>query len=111
MFICASFEFLKFRMLINFSTKFNVQRCFSTIFVVFSTWPCRTTSWPVLLVKKKTLTIEEKIKLLDANKKPRQSWKQLADQFRIGKTAASKIIKIEASIMIKMAKIGKKRLC
>ena len=60
---------------------------------------------------KKTLTIEEKIKLLDANKKPRQSWKHLADQFCIGKTAASKINKIEASIMIKMTKIGRKSLC
>ena len=53
-------------------------------------------------LSKKTLTIEEKIKLLDANKKARQSWKQLADQFSTGKTAAAKIIRIEASIMVKM---------
>ena len=31
-------------------------------------------------LSKKTLTIEEKIKLLDANKKPRQSWKQLVSK-------------------------------
>ena len=49
-------------------------------------------------LSKKTLTIEEKIKLLDANKKTRQSCRQLEDQFRIGKTAAAKIIKNEASI-------------
>ena len=61
-------------------------------------------------LSKKTLTIEEKIKVIDAKKKARQSWKQLADQFCIGKTAAAKIIKIEASIMEKMAKIGKKSL-
>ena len=47
---------------------------------------------------KKTLTIEEKIKLLDANKKTRQSCRQLADQFCIGKAAAAKIIKNKASI-------------
>ena len=49
-------------------------------------------------LSKKTLTIEEKIKLLDANKKTRQSCRQLADQFRIGKTSVAKIIKNEASI-------------
>ena len=43
-------------------------------------------------LSKKTLTIEEKIKLLDANKKTRQSCRQLADQFRIGKITAAKII-------------------
>ena len=62
-------------------------------------------------LSKKTLTIEEKIKLLNANKNARQSWKQLADQFSNWKTAAAKIIKIEASIMVKIAKIGKKNLC
>ena len=31
-------------------------------------------------LSKKTLTTEEKIKLLDANKKPRQSWKQLVSK-------------------------------
>ena len=46
----------------------------------------------VSVSKKKMFTIEEKIKLLDANKKTRQSCRQLADQFRIGKTAAAKII-------------------
>ena len=49
-------------------------------------------------LSKKTLIIEAKIKLLDANKKTRQSCRQLADPFRIGKTAVAKIIKIEASI-------------
>ena len=49
-------------------------------------------------LSKKTLTIEEKIKLLDANNQTRQSCRQLADQFCIGKTAAAKIIKNEASI-------------
>ena len=48
-------------------------------------------------LSKKTLTIDEKIKLLDANKKTRQSCRQLAHQFRIGKTAAAKIIKNEVS--------------
>ena len=62
-------------------------------------------------LSKKTLAIEEKIKLLDANKKTRQSWKQLADQFYTGKTAATKIIKIETSIMVKMVKISKKGIC
>ena len=68
----------------------------STVFV-FSTWSCRSTSQPVHLVKKH-LTIEEKIKLLDANKKTMQSCRQLVDQFCIWKTAVDKIIKIEASI-------------
>ena len=49
-------------------------------------------------LSKKTLTIEEKVKLLDTNKKARQSCRQIADQFSIGKTAAAKIIKNEASI-------------
>ena len=49
-------------------------------------------------LSKKTLTVEEKIKLLDANKKTRQSCRQLAHQFRIGKTSVAKIIKNEASI-------------
>ena len=49
-------------------------------------------------ISKKTLTIEEKIKPLDADKKTRQSCRQLAEQFRIGKTAAAKIIKNKASI-------------
>ena len=92
MFICASYKFLKFRMLINSNAKFNVKCCFPTILAVFSTWSCRSTSLPFLLEKKKMFTIEEKIKLLDANKKTRQSCRQLADQFRIGKTAAAKII-------------------
>ena len=98
MFICASYKFLKFRMLINSNAKFNVKCCFPTILAVFSTWSCRSTSLPFLLVKKKMFTIEEKIKLLDGNKKTRQSCRQLADQFRIGKTAAAIIIKNEASM-------------
>ena len=49
-------------------------------------------------LSKKTLTIEEKIKILDGNKKIRQSCRQLADPFRIGRNAAAKIIKNEASI-------------
>ena len=49
-------------------------------------------------LSKKTLTVEEKIKLLDANKKTRQSCRQLAHQFRIGKIAAAKINKNEVSI-------------
>ena len=49
-------------------------------------------------LSKKTLTIKEKIKLLDASKKTRQSCRLPADQFCIGKTAAAKIIKNEASI-------------
>ena len=41
--------------------------------------------------------MEEKIKLLDANK-TRQSCRQLANQFCTGKTTAAKTIKNEASI-------------
>ena len=46
---------------------------------------------------KKTLTLEGKIKLLDANKERKQSCRQLAEMFNIGKTAAANIIKNEAS--------------
>ena len=46
----------------------------------------------------KTLTLEGKIKLLDANKERRQSCRQLAEMFNIGRTAAANIIKNEASI-------------
>ena len=42
--------------------------------------------------------MKKKIKLLDANKKTRQSYRQLADKFRIAKTAVAKIVKNEASI-------------
>ena len=49
-------------------------------------------------LSKKTLTLEGKIKLLDSNKKRKQSCRQLAEQFNIKKTAAAKIIKNEASI-------------
>ena len=35
-------------------------------------------------LSKKTLTIEEKMKLIDTNKKARQSCRQLADHFRTG---------------------------
>ena len=94
MFICASYKFLKFRMLINSNAKFNVKCCFPTILAVFSTWSCRSTSLPFLLVKKKMFTIEEKIKLLDANKKTRQSCRQLADQFRIGRPQLPKLLTI-----------------
>ena len=44
---------------------------------------------------KKTLTLEGKIKLLDANKERKQSCRQLAEMFNIGKTAAANIIKNE----------------
>ena len=47
---------------------------------------------------KKTLTLEGKIKLLDANKERKQSCRQLAEMFNIGKTAAANIIKNEVSI-------------
>ena len=47
---------------------------------------------------KKTLTLEGKIKLLDANKERKQSCRQLAEIFNIGKTAAENIIKNKASI-------------
>ena len=47
---------------------------------------------------KKTLTLEGKIKLLDTNKDRKQSCRQLAEMFDIGKTAAENIIKNEASI-------------
>ena len=43
-------------------------------------------------------TIEEKVKLLDANKRTRQSCRQLADHFCIGKTGAAKINKNDVSI-------------
>ena len=69
MFICASFEFLKFQMLINFNVKFNVRCCFfynsCCIFNIPKHQLCRST---------------------------------LADQFLIGKTAAAKIVTNEASI-------------
>ena len=45
-------------------------------------------------LSKKTLTLEGKIKLLDSNKKRKQSCRQLAEQFNIEKTAAAKIIKM-----------------
>ena len=47
---------------------------------------------------KKSLKLEGKIKLLDANKERKQSCRQLAEIFNIGKTAAANIIKNEASI-------------
>ena len=84
MLICASFEFLEFQILINLIPKFNVQCCSSPILVVFSSMSKHQ------LAGKRTLTIEEKIKFLDANKKTRQSCRQLADQFQIEKTAAAK---------------------
>ena len=46
----------------------------------------------------KTLTLEGKIKLPDANKERKQSCRQLSEMFNIGKTAAANIIKNEASI-------------
>ena len=53
---------------------------------------------PAGFLIKKTFTIEEKIKFLDATKMTWQSCRQLADQFRIGKTADANVIKNEASI-------------
>ena len=47
---------------------------------------------------KRTLTLERKIKLLDANKERKQSCRQLVEMFDIGKTAAANIIKNKASI-------------
>ena len=47
---------------------------------------------------KKTLTLEGKIKLLDANKERKRSCRQLAEMFNIDKMAAVNIIKNEASI-------------
>ena len=47
---------------------------------------------------KKTLTLQGKIKLLDASKERKQSCWNLAEMFNIGKTAAANIIKNEASI-------------
>ena len=47
---------------------------------------------------KKTLTLEGKIKLLDANKERKQNCRQLVEMFNIGKTASANIIKNEASI-------------
>ena len=47
---------------------------------------------------KKTLTLEGKIKLLDANKEWKQSCRQFAEMFNISKTTAENIIKNEASI-------------
>ena len=105
MFICASFE-----------CEIAKLQCEILCTVLFSYNSCCIFNAAMLKhqlagsLSKKTLTIEEKIKVIDAKKKTRQSWKQLADQFCIGKTAAAKIIKIEASIMEKMAKIGKKSL-
>ena len=93
MFICASFEFLKFRVLINFNAKFNV---FLQVLLYFQHSVSRHQLAGSLI--KKTLTIGEKIKILDASKRTRQSCRQLADQFLIGKTAAAKIVTNEASI-------------
>ena len=47
---------------------------------------------------KETLTQDGKIKRLDANKERKQSCRQLAEMFNIGKTAAANIIKNEVSI-------------
>ena len=44
------------------------------------------------------MTLERKIKLLDANKKRKQGYRLLAEMFKIGKTAAANIIKNEGSI-------------
>ena len=69
MFICASCKFLKFRMLINSNAKFNVKCCFPTILAVFSTWSCRSTSLPFLLVKKKCLPLKKKSNFLMLTKR------------------------------------------
>ena len=47
---------------------------------------------------KKTLSLEGKIKLPDANKERKQRCWQLVEMFKIGKMAAANIIKNEASI-------------
>ena len=44
-------------------------------------------------LSEKTLTIEEEIKLIDANKKERQVCRELADQFRIGRPQLPKLLK------------------
>ena len=49
-------------------------------------------------LNKKTLALEGKIKLLDANKERKQSCWQLAEMFNISKTAVANIMKNEASI-------------
>ena len=106
MFICTVFELLKFRMLINLNLKFNVQctnlmykfneKQFYNSCCIFNKTMLKHQLAGSL--SKKTLTIKEKLKLLDANKKTAQSCRQLADQFCIGKTAATKFIKNEVSI-------------
>ena len=93
MLICACFEFLKFQMLINLNAVKIVL-----LQLLFYFQHGHVEAQIAGSLSKKTLTIEEKIKLLDANKKARQSYRQLTDQFRIGKTTAAKIIKNEASI-------------
>ena len=49
-------------------------------------------------LSKRTSMLEGKIKLLHSNKERKQSCRQLAEQFNIGKIAAADIIKNEASI-------------
>ena len=45
-------------------------------------------------LRKKMLTLKEKLKLFDSNKERKQSCRQLAKQMKIRKTAAAKISKM-----------------
>ena len=89
--LCVSFEFLKFWMLINFNAKFNAP-------LLFFYNSCCISNMAMLKhqlagsLSEKTLTIEEEIKLLDANKKERQICRELADQFRIGRPQLPKLL-------------------
>ena len=57
---------------------------------------------------KKTLTLHEKIKLLDfAKKNPKLGCRKLADIYKIGKTAAANIFKNEKKFVNNMKCFGK----
>ena len=49
-------------------------------------------------VNKKCLTLDEKIKILDVVKKRKMNCREIAEQFKIGKTQAANVVKNETSL-------------
>ena len=49
-------------------------------------------------LNKRCLTLDEKIKILDVAKKRKMSSREIAEQFKIGKTQAANVVKNEASL-------------
>ena len=96
MFICASLGFRKFRMLINFNAKFNVVLFFYNCCCFFNM--AMSKYQPPGSLSKKRFPLKKKSRSLMLTKREGKVCWQLADQFRIGKTAVAEIIKNEASI-------------